>query len=817
MDTHTELKDLLGESATKKLLSLRILWELEGLSSHETDQQLQELRESLQGAFDQTVAKMKQLIEMDLSQIIKLCQYLERVSQELQISPPTCNETLSLSSVKTQARQTLNELNESNFDLYDKSSKQKISKMGSFQSIREALEIIQQMEQEWTQRRQEKINKIEEKRQKVVHLWVDVLGEALDDLEDPFREEEDIASSEREVQMDEKYKTLCQEVEQRKHKVIESLQKICAHLESLQIDNEEDMEDEIDHLAFQLRNIDANGSNVYQHLDVTRYRMDIIVAREEALLQEVQRRFQQLQNFMSQLSFYYEKLKFSMEEYEEFASKHSDLSLSCLKAWENELRRLEELEKERLQQLLDESKQKLHSLWNELQVPVSERVHWQEALDKQHLGSEQMIAKYDEEINRLESFAEKVRPIYQLFERRQEIIQKREAFLKETQDPSRLFGRSQDGSRRDATFLLREERLRKEIEKLPKIQESLKKRIREFEASVNQTFLWDGEPLLEKLLEEERREQQEKIEQRKRREAERRARLEVEAKYGTNATPELLRKVQASAKKAASKQNNNGLQEKENQRGGHRAQHHLGLPTTPSSSKSNSTRSTSWSDRNGHTLPRTLSRPEGAGLTDFYHHTPSKDENQYKKQQEYPASQCHSPLSVTSKTSVSRQHTFLATSQEDSGESVNNGEVDKQSSQFQRELDMYSSVTQQQPAFRLPGVPVSSKICGYSKNSFKSSSSSSHSELATQHTYSNHLKTVKDIEENMVKGMADEKYEENDENRRPYTYQSTVSHVYSEIPSFVREVVSVDEAEDSKFTCTESPINTTSTTAEGMQ
>ncbi|GJQ15780.1 hypothetical protein GpartN1_g7571.t1 [Galdieria partita] len=811
METSSELQQLLGEASTKKLLSLKLLWELEGLSEQETEQKLGELRQSLQYAFDQSLAHMKQGIQSQLTLLVQTCEKIQSISNELQLETPVFGENIDLSTIQSKGSQVLEILAQQNSEHSKPDWKKRIQNTLPLPTVRETLNMVLEKATEWSAKREEKLQRIEDKRQAIVSLWIDVLGEVLDDLSETFRESTDDASSAREEAMDKQYKDLCETVDQRYHVLAESLQRIGAHLESLQIYDEEEMEDEVDRIAFKWRHKEGSSSEIYKQLGITRDRMDILAAREEVLLQEVQERFQKLQNYRNQLSAYYEKLKFSMEEYEEFASQHANLSLSCLNAWEREVRRLEELEKERLQQLLDESKQKLHALWNELQIPVSERLHWQETLDKEHLSTENLITRHDEEINRLESFAEKVRPIYQLFERRQEILQKREAFMKESQDPSRLFGRSQDGSRRDAAFLLREEKLRKEIEKLPKIQENLKKRIKEFEATVQQKFLINGEPLLELLLEEEKREQEEKMEQRRRKEAERRARLEVESKYGTNATPELVRRVQNSGKKNSSK-----AAIRQETKAEDKNRNYLTYPSTPSSSKSNSTRSTSLSDRHLHYPSSGVTHEKLHYERHNESYTPQKDENHLKKMQS--TSRCHSPLSITSKTSVSRQHTFLAGSQEDSGESmggnVESEKVGEPTFMPQHIMEPYSS--QSQPLYRLPGVPVSSKISGYSKSSFKSSSSSSHSELTGQQSYVRSDKEV--FGEKQMRDRTREDWEElNDENRRPFNYQSSALNTFHEVPSFVGEVVSVEDAEESKFTCIESPINTTSTTAEAIQ
>jgi len=793
METQDELQQLLGETATKKLLSLKLLWEVEGISEHETQEKLKELRQSLQHAFDQSLENMKQQVESKVTEIVKTCEKIQAIANELQLPTPEFGENFSLSTVQSKGNQVLQLLTQ--YDKFKSDMKKEIQTTLPLPTVRQTLDLVLEKASELSTLREEKLQRIENKRQAVLNLWIDVLGEVLDDLNETFREPKDDASNAREEAMDKQYKVLCEQVDQRYHVLAESLQRIGAHLESLQIYDEEEMEDEVDRVAFQWRNKEGSSSEIYKQLGITRDRMDILAAREEILLQQVQERFQKLQSYTTQVSAYYEKLKFPMEEYEEFASQHSNLSLSCLHAWERELGRLEQLEKDRLQQLLDESKQKLHALWNELQIPVSERLHWQETLDKEHLSTENLIGRHDQEISRLESLAEKVRPIYQLYERRQEILQKREAFMKESQDPSRLFGRSQDGSRRDAAFLLREEKLRKEIEKLPKIQESLKKKIKEFEASVQQKFLINGEPLLELLLEEEKREQEEKMEQRRRKEAERRARLEVESKYGTNATPELIRRVQGSGGKKTNRTVSRQQQQQQDRNEENSRSHYMA--STPSSSKSNSTRSTGLSDRHPH-------YPSSSAITSV-HHTPQKDEINMKKTQ----SNCHSPLSITSKTSVSRQHTFM----EDSGEEGVGG--DNLHTAGQRATEPCA-----QPPFRLPGVPVSSKISGYSKNSFKSSSSSSHSDWTATQSY------VRSDKEAYGEGrLLSDKWRQdsdqhlNDENRRPMmNYQTAASNnTFSEIPSFVREVVSVEDAEESKFTCTESPINTTSTTAEGIQ
>eukprot|EP01117_Protostelium_nocturnum_P012891 TRINITY_DN476_c1_g1_i1.p1 TRINITY_DN476_c1_g1~~TRINITY_DN476_c1_g1_i1.p1 ORF type:complete len:703 (+),score=314.31 TRINITY_DN476_c1_g1_i1:89-2110(+) len=191
----------------------------------------------------------------------------------------------------------------------------------------------------------------------------------------------------------------------------------------------------------------------------------------------------------------WEQLSISEEERSAFFQTHHGLGKEVVKACESELIRMEELRRKSMEGLIMESRAKVEVLWDEMQYGEEDRTHYSNVLFCDEF-TEENLDRLELEIKLLEEKAEKMRPILSLIQKREDLLKEKEEFLAISSDPARLLSKKRDPGR-----LLREEKMRKVIEKeLPKMEKKLKESLLEW-SNENQTdFLWNGTPYITKLL-----------------------------------------------------------------------------------------------------------------------------------------------------------------------------------------------------------------------------------------------------------------------------------------------------------------------------
>ncbi|EGG02895.1 uncharacterized protein MELLADRAFT_65889 [Melampsora larici-populina 98AG31] len=177
------------------------------------------------------------------------------------------------------------------------------------------------------------------------------------------------------------------------------------------------------------------------------------------------------------------------ENQEDFVEQWSGLSLQCVEAYQLELARMIELRKEHMVQFVDQKRQLIFQLWDQMYLTVFGVI----------IGcfSEELLAAHDAKYQELLQELEDRKPVLDLFDRYTTLLQEAHDLQLAEKDPDRFA----KGKRHDPGKLLREEKIRKRVTKeKPKLEAQLKELIPQWENSRGRPFLINGSRYLDDLV-----------------------------------------------------------------------------------------------------------------------------------------------------------------------------------------------------------------------------------------------------------------------------------------------------------------------------
>jgi protein regulator of cytokinesis 1 len=241
----------------------------------------------------------------------------------------------------------------------------------------------------------------------------------------------------------------------------------------------------------------SEGALGYTFLDLQK-----LEDKEKELYAECKRREGIVKESRLRIAALWERLKIPEEERQTFLKKMIGVGQSVLEKWRNEVARLEEQKSQQMKQIIEDVRAQIVAVWDELKVAPTERQLFQAFSSKEY--TDEILQIHEEMLKKLQHKLEAARPLLRLIERRERIRQEKIELQQLTSDPKRLLD-----TKKSAAFLLREEKLRRKIEKeLPKLEEQLRVALLEWpKANNGEVFTWNGENYLAimKLQEEEER------------------------------------------------------------------------------------------------------------------------------------------------------------------------------------------------------------------------------------------------------------------------------------------------------------------------
>mmetsp|Transcript_11611 Transcript_11611/g.35479 ORF Transcript_11611/g.35479 Transcript_11611/m.35479 type:complete len:599 (+) Transcript_11611:85-1881(+) len=217
----------------------------------------------------------------------------------------------------------------------------------------------------------------------------------------------------------------------------------------------------------------------------------------------------------------YTNLGITSDESAQFMEENSNVSDSAIGAWRRKIQKLQSVEQSSLQGSIDTSRTRLHELWDFTLAPESHRADFNNRADALEGQYRDLQSLYSEEVERLEKTFTLKKHIEELVEKRSLLRAKKEALDAEVADSQRLLNRRRNVPGK----LLQEEKFRKEVASLPKVEAKLIKRLAEYYKLSGFHFTWNGEEMVKHIQRDEETDKMSRQARREKRNAERANRL----------------------------------------------------------------------------------------------------------------------------------------------------------------------------------------------------------------------------------------------------------------------------------------------------
>jgi len=225
---------------------------------------------------------------------------------------------------------------------------------------------------------------------------------------------------------------------------------------------------------------------------------------------EKRRRKLKLQEMGAEIAVLWEKLHVPEEDQLAFTQSVQGLGTDTIEKGEIELQRLHRLKSDMLGNLIVEAREKISSLWDQINMPVGQRRSFDSfySVSDQSLFTDQLLDEHEACIRLLTERLEKMKPILKMIERREEIIRERMEYEELQKDPERLKQRGAALTKQ----LMEEEKMARRIKKeLPRLTDLLMQKLVEWKEDPdnnNRDFEYNGQVYLQLMDRQEEEWQQ---------------------------------------------------------------------------------------------------------------------------------------------------------------------------------------------------------------------------------------------------------------------------------------------------------------------
>ncbi|CAL1710901.1 unnamed protein product [Somion occarium] len=231
-------------------------------------------------------------------------------------------------------------------------------------------------------------------------------------------------------------------------------------------------------------------------VDPTQGLMAWAEAKRAALEDIKRRRESHIQAMYDQLEALWRRLGVPDADMDAFVEAQRGSTEDTVRAYEEELDRMLELKREKMSTFVENARDEIRKLWDDLMVGEEERADFAPFADDEH--TEELLSIHEEEIRRLKEERKMKGPLLTSIKKYFEICDDEKELAAAAADQSRLLGRGP----RDPGRLLREEKMRKRVSKeKPRLEQDLLASIPAWEAETGRVFLVLGESILRVLQE----------------------------------------------------------------------------------------------------------------------------------------------------------------------------------------------------------------------------------------------------------------------------------------------------------------------------
>jgi Ase1/PRC1/MAP65 family protein len=219
----------------------------------------------------------------------------------------------------------------------------------------------------------------------------------------------------------------------------------------------------------------------------------------------------QLQEMGAEIGILWERLRIPEEDQLRFTQSVQGLGSDTIMKGEQELKRLKMLKAQMIGELIQETRDTISELWDQVNANSSFRNEFTPFyIRNSDLLNDDLLEKHEEYIRVLVAKLEQMKPILRLLERRELIIRERSQYEEYQKDPERLQQRGAAMTRQ----LMEEEKMAKRIKKeLPRITTLIIEKIEEWNDAQGEDFLFCGESYLEVIDRQETEWNQYKVEE----------------------------------------------------------------------------------------------------------------------------------------------------------------------------------------------------------------------------------------------------------------------------------------------------------------
>ncbi|GAA93782.1 uncharacterized protein L969DRAFT_84773 [Mixia osmundae IAM 14324] len=223
--------------------------------------------------------------------------------------------------------------------------------------------------------------------------------------------------------------------------------------------------------------------------------LDIVIALRDKLEKEKIRRQDLIQITFDKIYPLWVKLDLENELCDQFVNAWQGVSLQSVRAYEDELIRLEAYKAEAMAVFIDKERSEIDWLCENLQLGPEDRQTFEPVLTEE-ASNEEILDALEQQKARLQGEATQREPILDLLRKYHGVLQDEADLIEASRDPSRL---TQRGSHKR---LMEEEKLRKRVAKQkPKLEQDLLSVLPDWEAEHGAIFRVDDAPLFEMLSE----------------------------------------------------------------------------------------------------------------------------------------------------------------------------------------------------------------------------------------------------------------------------------------------------------------------------
>ena len=222
--------------------------------------------------------------------------------------------------------------------------------------------------------------------------------------------------------------------------------------------------------------------------------LEDLTKRIAELHHEKRQRKERLHELGGEIALLWEKLHVPEEEQIAFPESVQGLSLDTIEKGEKEMQRLEQLKSKMLGKLIQEARESILSLWDQIEAPEdTRRAFTPYTVTSEDRFNDELLEQHEVYIGQLQSRLEQMKPIMRLIEKRENIVRERIEYEELQKDPERLKQRGAAMTRQ----LMKEEKMARRIKRdLPRLTELLIEKLAEWKEKNGEDFQHSGEDYL---------------------------------------------------------------------------------------------------------------------------------------------------------------------------------------------------------------------------------------------------------------------------------------------------------------------------------